>query len=466
MAIKILAYGDAGQNTGFERVYREILSHLQNTGHYEVVGYGLGYNGNPEFKYPFPVYPAEHRGDYFGFDALPAVCKKHKPDLIWVVQDMWNHLNYVVRKPVDIPYVGYFPVDTPNLKWSHAMAAGGMSQPVAYTAFGATEAAASIRHAVDIMHTGAKGRSLDTTELREWISLPHPETESRLNLRLDYLSRWQNLDQWAIVPHGLDHNTFYPVDKKIARQEFEFGEDEFLVGSINTNQFRKQQDRVMRVFAMLAEKVPEARLVMYCNGNNESGYDLHQAAAYLGISSKCYFVHDFVQELSDESLNLLYNSCDVMINTAGGEGWGLTSMEGAAAGVAQMVPAWSATREVWGPHAMLLPILDWRMEPRHLNTCHALVDVEAAGKQLVEFATNPDVRQRYTNSAKLIANAQPTWAQVGKSFEYILRKTHATFGQPKKMSLEDVVNARKGEVKSELAGAVYMKDGRPVKVSV
>ena len=454
--IKVLAYGDAGQSTGFERVYREVLDWLHNSGHYDVVGYGLGFNGNPDYKYSFPVYPAELRGDYFGFDGVVAACKRHKPDIIWTVQDIWNHLNYVVRKPIDVPYVAYFPVDTPNIKWSHAMGCGAVAQPVAYTAFGASETAASIRHAVDIMHKGLVLRDLNIDEPRTWVSLPHPETTDKLNLRLDYLARWQNLENWAIIPHGLDKKRFHQLDKALARKEFQLGEGEFIVGSINTNQFRKQQDRVMRIFAAAAQKLPMARLLLYCNNNNESGYDLHQYAAYLGISDKCYFVHDFVQNISDDDLNVLYNTCDVMINAAGGEGWGLTSFEGAAAGVPQMVPDWSATRELWKNHGVLMPVSDWRCEPRHLNTCHALVDVRTAAKQLMDVAVDAKYRESLRDMALANAAQQLSWEEVGKRFAYVLRKTLGTFGSPTPMSFKDVISARKGVVESELSRAAYI----------
>jgi len=42
--------------------------------------------------------------------------------------------------------------------------------------------------------------------------------------------------------------------------------------------------------------------------------------------------------LDDRELNLLYNACDVGLNTASSEGWGMVSFEHAATGAAQIVP--------------------------------------------------------------------------------------------------------------------------------
>lgn len=461
--LKVLAYGDAGQNTGFERVYRGILTHLHNTGRFEVTGFGLGYNGNPDFTYPFKVYPANYRGDYFGVEYLEEACKRHKPDVVWGVQDVWNHLQYVVQQPIEIPYVGYFPIDTPNLKWSHALAFGGMAQPVAYTRYGAHEAAAAVRHALDIIVEGAVLKDLSLAEPRQWVALPHPETSKKLQLRLDYLNRWQNLENWPVIPHGLDKQGFHPLNKQDARREFDLKDDEFLIGCVNTNQFRKRLDTAMRIFAAVAQKHPKARLVLYCNSNNEGGLDLHQAAAYLGIEKKCYFVHEHVQDLPTSDLNVLYNCLDVMINTSGGEGWGLTSMEGAAAGVPQLVPNWSATREIWKDNGVLLPVSDWRMEVRHLNTCHAILDVKRSIQLLSELVEDEEKRILWGNRAKDLADRQLSWAEVGGLFEHAIKRAVGLHGPPEPLTLEQMVASRKGVVESELRNVLYFEDGKPVR---
>ena len=59
--------------------------------------------------------------------------------------------------------------------------------------------------------------------------------------------------------------------------------------------------------------------------------------------------------VGDDELNLLYNACDVGINTAMGEGWGLVSFEHGAAGAAQIVPDHTACAELWRGRAELIP---------------------------------------------------------------------------------------------------------------
>jgi glycosyltransferase involved in cell wall biosynthesis len=58
--------------------------------------------------------------------------------------------------------------------------------------------------------------------------------------------------------------------------------------------------------------------------------------------------------LDDEALNRLYGACDVGLNTAAGEGWGMIALEHAATGAAQIVPGDWICGETWRGHAELL----------------------------------------------------------------------------------------------------------------
>lgn len=55
-----------------------------------------------------------------------------------------------------------------------------------------------------------------------------------------------------------------------------------------------------------------------------------------------------IPALSKKKLNLLYNCCNVGVNSCMAEGWGLVSVEHAITGAAQIVPAHTATKEIFG----------------------------------------------------------------------------------------------------------------------
>lgn len=449
--IKVLAYADAGKRTGFERVMHGIMDYLHQTGKFSIVVQGLGYTGNPEIKYDYPVYPAGDMGDPFGVLNMAAVIKKHNPDVMWMVQDLWNITNYMHYKPRDLPAVCYFPVDTPNVKWSYGVSVGAIRYPVAYTQFGAHEAAASVRDFLDIVVAGSRESGKDFQQLMSAINLPNKDGQ-KVHLRLDRLSKMQNVENWNVIPHGLDRSKFEPRDKKVCRELFAIPQDAFVVMNVNTNQFRKRFDLTFRIFAEFVKTNPKAVLVLHCAGSTERGWDLEQLGRYAGLTSdQVILIHQSVPELAEDELVNLYNCADVMINTAGGEGWGLTAFEGAACGIPQMVPDWSATRELWSKHGMLLPVADWRCEPKFLNSAHAIVDVKKSAEMLRMVAADNDLRIHLGNKALENAAQQPTWDQVGAAFERLLVKSLEPdpIGE---LTLQDLLDTRKGVVESELRG--------------
>lgn len=452
--IKVLAYADAGKRTGFERVMRGVMDHLHGTGNFSIVVMGLGYQGNPEMPYDFPVYPAGDPGDPFGVLSMPDTIKKHKPDVVWMVQDLWNITTYMAHKPPELPAVCYFPVDTPNLKWSYGIAAGAMTVPVAYTQFGAQEAAAAVRDCVDRLLEGAVKNGADLEAMRTALRMPHKDGV-QMHARLDWLAERQNPEAWQIIPHGLDRKRFEQRDRKACRVAFDIPADAFVVLNVNTNQFRKRLDLTMRVFADLARVRPDARLVLHCANSSERGWDLEQLARYIGIKDRIHLIHETNPEMTEDELVSLYNTADVMINTAGGEGWGLTAFEGAACGIPQMVPDWSATRELWANYGILLPVSDWRCEPKYLNSAHAIIDVAQSGALLRQVAADDDLRKEMVGMALANADRQPSWSEVGMRFEQLL--TSALVERPlKELSLRAVQATRQGNLQSELQGMISL----------
>ena len=90
---------------------------------------------------------------------------------------------------------------------------------------------------------------------------------------------------------------------------------------------------------------------------NASGWISRSALiSALKIENRVFFNPFGDRAVNDDALNLLYNACDVGINTSMGEGWGLVSFEHGATAAAQIVPDHSACRELWGESGELIPI--------------------------------------------------------------------------------------------------------------
>lgn len=449
---RVLMVADGGWPTGFERVARGIGSYLQGTGQYEVIHRGIGYGPGSVNKvdpYPYELKTVKQRpNDPLGVTELSLWLEEDKPDAILMIQDLWNITNYLGYVPRDLPSIGYYPVDTPNVKWSYAMGAAALTDAVPYTGFGAHETALGARDLVDVILHAYEGQGVSLDQQATWMTLPKDAME--LHLRVDRLAARQNTRAYRPVAHGIDPERFGPLDKQACRKAWNFPQDAFIVLNVNTNQFRKRQDITIRAFARMAKHVPNALLVLHCmGGNDKDGWDLAQLARLYGVADKVVCTHFMYPELTDEQLCLLYNVADVQINSGGGEGWGLTSVEGALCGVPQLVPDWSATREIWSDSGVLLPVSDYRFEPKYINTAHAILDSQGVADILMSMADHPDACVDVGLACRERALALPTWDAVGAQFAARIEASLQT-SEPTPVRLRDLWAMREGQLMSEL----------------
>lgn len=81
--------------------------------------------------------------------------------------------------------------------------------------------------------------------------------------------------------------------------------------------------------------------------------------------------------LSEAALTKLYRACDVGINTAMGEGWGLVSFEHASTGAAQVIPNRTACGALWnGRTAQMVEPVAWKVPA---SSPLEMGEVDAAG---------------------------------------------------------------------------------------
>lgn len=419
---KVLVVGDAGVNTGFERVVRGVSDHLVQTG-WDVIVRGVSYYATRSPR--VYAYPVKNWGgsatDPLAVKAVPRWIAEDKPDAVFLVQDLWHLTRYLRTLPKEIPTIGYFPVDTPNLKGSFCLDAAGFTEAVTYTSFGAREAAAGTRAGLDEMFEAQVTRQplIRTAPIRGFT------TENSIDVRMDRLQARQNPRGWDVIPHGLDHELFFPMHRKAARRRFHVPQEAFVVLNVNANQFRKRFDLTLRGFKNFWVSRRDAVLVCHCQGGmSRGGWDLRQFARYLGIpDSALILTHERGVDLTEEELRMLYSVADVQINTAGGEGWGLTAFEGAACGVPQLVPDWSATRELWRDHTRLLKVTDYRVEPENLNTIHAVVSVEDITRALLEmYDVDGHSYTTYKDQCMALAKSQLSWDAVGAQFATVIER--------------------------------------------
>ena len=126
---------------------------------------------------------------------------------------------------------------------------------------------------------------------------------------------------------------------------------------------------------------------------------------------------------SDARLNLIYNACDVGLNTAMGEGWGLVSLEHAATGAAQAVPRHSACGEIWDGGAVLLEIAD-RYVPSFSPLEMATVAPAEIGRALgAAYADAAYLRMMSKAAYQTAMRSCYTWDAVARQWADVIHET-------------------------------------------
>ena len=217
-----------------------------------------------------------------------------------------------------------------------------------------------------------------------------------------------------VLNHGVDITMFRTIPRELARQTLGLPKDMFLFVSLNKNIPRKRLDLLVMSFVKLIIRFPAKPLflLIVADKGDLGGYALFEIFARelklqgasvdvfgnrLLITSKdtCY---------RDEDVNLLYNSADVGVSCADGEGFGLCTFEAMATGVPQIVPAILGYSEYCTEQnsIMVKPKTRYYI-PQALNVVSGeaeMVDMEDYAKAMERYAFDEDLRRVHGKNGK------------------------------------------------------------------
>ncbi len=333
---RVLIVGSGRRSTGFGRVITSISDELAADFDIHVFAYDV-------FKTLVRPGPwTLHTGintDTFGLSLLPLLVERLLPDLVLVVNDYWflpAFCEQLSRCNWRAPVIAYIPVDLELTDRRLVDRLEKVDVMVVYSKF-----------ALETLRSVYCDGATPPRSLCEAQVIPHGSSERVFNPRA------QNP---ALLPLQAD---------RIRSREAVFSSklddvSGFWVLNANKNSRRKRIDITMQAFALFAQDKPaNIRLWLHSAGSN-IGPNLRRFGRELGISDRLIFSEDIWghAETSLETLNLVYNCCDVGLNTCVGEGWGLVSFEHAATGAAQIVPRHSALDELWRDSAEFIDSLE------------------------------------------------------------------------------------------------------------
>ncbi len=396
MASRILAVSFGLMAGGFSRVAQSLLSHL--SGRYEVHQLVINYRG-PSHQDGWWIHGNRTPGDPQGLRALQSLITDIRPHLVLTLHDLFYQARYAqcLRAFPQVARVAYLPIDGALTARRGSPALGAFDHLVAYTEFGRHELAGLAR----------------TSE-------PPRGGQGKI----------------SVIPHGVDTAVFQPLgalEDRRAAKRLVFGEDladqdSFIL--LNANRFspRKRIELTIAGFARFAVgKPPGVKLCLHM-ASEFLGTSLIALAEKHGVRDRLLLTHPkrVHPAIGDEDLNLLYNACDVGINTSEGEGWGLVSFEHAATGAPQIVPRHSACAELWKGSAVLL-------EPRSSYRCHHLaverrtVDPADVAQALEKLYQDRRYRQRMAEAAYRNATRPAyRWQRIAEQWHRLFTQLLAT----------------------------------------
>lgn len=384
---KILWYGDACCNTGFARVTHSVLEHLAKE--HEVHVLGLNYSGDPH-EYPFKVYPASnvHCGDRFGIPRIPEVLQKVRPDVficlqdIWVCNQVWERCQFL-KDELKFKFICYFPIDSE-----------------AY--FG------------DMLR-----------------NIPHWDMAITFTVNCAHriLAHGVKAERLGVLPHGVDIGKFSPMNRDEARDALGLPKDKFIVLNANRNQPRKRIDLTIQAFAEFAKDKPDTMLYLHM-GAKDMGWDViplfNREMEARGVDPVKRLVLtstelNYMDAPPDEMLNRIYNACDVGINTADGEGWGLVSFEHASCKRPQVVPNHTACADIWEEAALLTDIATWVVD-KDLGVRRGLVDINSAVDNLNKLYHDKELYAEVADACHAVTQRKEyRWEHVAAGFSQAIK---------------------------------------------
>ncbi len=372
--------------SGFGNVTRFVCDGLARRGHNVSI---IGWQSREEQTWNgCKVFPAS---GVLGSRSLYPFLVRHRPEIVIALGDVW-WLPYFsaphVRRQMeltDTPWSLYFPIDGDmeggGLPPSWIQLLNEVDIPIAMSEFG--------RHAA---------------------------SQSGVNCRY--------------IPHGVDRSFFYPPpDREQAKAEVE-AQGKFLILSDSRNQPRKMLPRLLDVFAKFAAGRPDVLLHLHTDPEDEftkSGiysYDVRADLRHLGIESQVRFTPGMKVERGGgvplSQLAAYYRAADIHLLASSGEGFGLPTLQAAAAGAVPMAGDYSASRELVKGHGEAIDIAEW--SENEFGIRRALIDIDDAVRKLAMFYDDRDLLSERSRQSAEFALAYD-WSKVLDQWDDLLRST-------------------------------------------
>ncbi len=376
MKRKVLFIGDGVTYTGFSTVLHNIISRLPKDD-FDIHHLAINYFGDPH-DYDWKIYPAVLGGDIYGINRLPQF-NLETFDGIFILNDLAIVDGYLkkiksLNLPKIPPIVIYTPIDGYDVQKRFFAEYDIVKHLFVYTNFAKEE--------------------LD-----------------KINISC------------SILPHGVDKVVFYRLfnnrfeAKRLLFQSVPDVDDEsFVVLNANRNQPRKRIDLTLLGFKLFCEdKKRNVKLYLHC-GAKDVGWYINDLVRTLNLEERVIMTESqkSLPQIPPSALNLLYNACDVGINTCEGEGFGLVNVEHAVTGAPQIVPNHTSCKELFADCGLLIDVAQW-IYGKDMSVRHGIISAESLANNLNEIYYNVELYNKLSQaSIEKFSNPEFDWDVIVK----------------------------------------------------
>lgn len=288
--------------TGYGNQTQLAMQALHNAGHKVSILANYGLNGQPLNMGPYLIYPGGKTG--YSNAIVEGTCKEADADVLITLYDAWP-LNFYKSETWDTPWVAWAPIDHLQVPPPVLEALKHADVPVAYSKHG---------------HITMREAGLDA----------------------------------HYIPHGVDTNTFRPLD--IEKSSLGFEDDQFIFGFVGTNTgypSRKSIPELLLAYSLFREFRPHANTVLYMHTLTSlarNGVNIGQITESLGIKDHVVAADqwNYNKGFPTEYLVKLYNAFDVLMAPSMGEGFGIPIMEAISCGTPVIGTRATAMEELIG----------------------------------------------------------------------------------------------------------------------
>lgn len=336
-----------------------------------------------------------------------------KPDVVFSLVDIFYTDEAIKQTNArGLPYVGYWPIDNPNFRLEWLSKLKYTSYPLTLSKFGK-----------DIVDDVVK---------------EYGEGGWKYHFNIDY------------IYHGVDIKTFqrFPKDmlkknrKHIFRNKTKFpaGENTFVYFFCGKNCRRKQIDRLLCAYKIVASKYRDVVLFLKVGDQNNMynlGLDLPDLVRKFGLSERVVVLdkanQDFLDGMSNIELAGWYNISDVHVSATAGEGFGLTTIESMACGKPVIITDCSTSPELIGKkneRGWLVPVK--ARSYMDYNGLWSLVDIEKMAEAMEEAYLDRKLTKKKGNEGYRWVRKNLSWQAIVDQFDEYFRKVvkgHSTISE-------------------------------------